>query len=243
MGIITERFVEERWTPPWVRYEHMTRYDWAAAYCRGMTVVDIATGSGFGAALVARAGAAAVYGFDAAGEAIAYARARYAHPVLTFNEADALALPIPDSSIDVVVSFETIEHLAGDDKFVDEVARVLRPDGRFLVSTPNRRLLDPGTGLADRPQNAFHVREYMFSEFDDLLARRFSAREWFGQSDFSRSYVRALNGIGRIWPFAAVQVHRIRKLAQLPWETPARHRPMPIGCMREPEVFLAICRR
>src|ERR1700741_4330083 len=75
-------------------------------------------------------------------------------------------LPLPDSSVDVVVNFQVIEHLWDQAQFVAECARVLRPSGLLMVSTPNRITFSPGR---DTPINPFHTRELNADELTELL--------------------------------------------------------------------------
>ena len=89
---------------------------------------------------------------------------------------------IPDASFDLIASFETIEHVPDDRAYVDETARVLRPGGMLLVSTPDRRLGSIGPRLRKVPSNPFHIREYSRRELIDLLSRRFEIVEEFGQN-------------------------------------------------------------
>jgi SAM-dependent methyltransferase len=230
------------WTAPWVRHQHLTRYRWAARYAAGCAVVDAACGSGYGSVLLRGGGAASVDGFDIDPEAVRIATARAAGlDGVTFREGDATRLPLPAHSRDLYVSFETIEHLADDRAFVDEAVRVLRPGGRFVCSTPNRNLLDPGTGLDDAPASRFHVREYTFKEFRDLLAPRFRTIEWYGQSWYRTPYVRALDAVGRSFPRLAVRLHQARKLVGSPWESSARHYPTPMDPRRQAEILIAVC--
>lgn len=130
------------------------RYALAAQWVRtGDIVLDCACGSGYGSAvLAARSAAARVIGLDADAAAIAYAQAHYGdRPGLEFQAGDLAALPA--ASVGLVVSFETLDHQAEPDRFLAEVARVLRPDGRFIAGVPNRWIEEPGPGLLfDRPQ-------------------------------------------------------------------------------------------
>src|SRR5439155_5856786 len=131
----------------------------------------------YGSALLARH-AAEVVGADIAAEVIAQARARYAAVQnLEFVAADCAVLPFPDASFDAVVSFETIEHITQQEAFLDEVRRVLRTDGLFVLSSPNKLEYSDRRSFA----NEFHVRELYRGELAALLAQRFAHAHWFGQ--------------------------------------------------------------
>ncbi len=79
-------------------------------------------------------------------------------------------MPAPDAAFDVVVSFETIEHFAEQAQFLQEVRRVLRPGGLFIVSTPDRDNYSP----SETPANPYHVQELTEAEFEALLRSRFA---------------------------------------------------------------------
>jgi hypothetical protein len=98
-------------------------------------------------------------------------------PNLRFLEGDTRSIPLPDDAVDVVVSFETIEHFYEQERFLAEVKRVLRPGGRFIVSSPERDVYSPVGG----PVNPFHVRELTREEFTALLNSYFSHATIFGQ--------------------------------------------------------------
>ena len=174
------KFTGERFVPGTageIWYEHWHRYHFVAPLVAGREVLDVACGEGYGSALLARR-AARVTGGDIAPAAIAHARSRYAgRNNLQFVEADCAALPFPDASFDTVVSFETIEHIAAQDAFLDEVRRVLRPDGFVVLSCPNK------AEYADARDhvNEFHVRELYRDEFAALVATRFPHVAWYGQ--------------------------------------------------------------
>ena len=173
MRIEEERFYPDGFMPPWVRYQHLERYRWAAKFVAGKRVLDVACGTGYGTALLAKAGAAQVDGFDCSPEAVAFAKKTWALPNISFGVAITDRLPVPDGSYDCYVSFETIEHVEDDDALLTEATRVLRPGGSLLVSTPNRELLDPGISIDDRPFNRFHIREYCRDEFEREVAAAF----------------------------------------------------------------------
>ena len=135
-----------------VALEHVHRYLCARAYCQGKAVLDVASGEGYGSALLAVT-AERVIGVDLAAEAVAHAQARYRRPNLEFRQGSCIAIPLPDASFDVVVSFETIEHIDQHEAMLAEIKRVLKPDGLLIISSPEKR------EYSDSPnyKNAFHV--------------------------------------------------------------------------------------
>jgi SAM-dependent methyltransferase len=153
---------------------HLKRYEFARLWCAGKEVLDAACGVGYGTAALAEA-AASVVGADVDPEAIAYAREHYARDNVEFVAADLLDPPFADASFDVVASFETIEHLREPETFVRHVARILRPAGVFVVSTPR---VDVTTR---RPDNPFHEVEFSRADFEALLRGHFAAVELYGQ--------------------------------------------------------------
>lgn len=174
------QFTGERFTPECVReiwYEHWHRYALATRFAAGRRVLDAACGEGYGSALLA-AHAREVVGVDISDEALAHARGRYAAPNLRFERGDATALAaFPDASFDLIVSFETLEHVHAQEALVAGFARLLAPGGLLLLSSPDKRTYSEVAGFA----NEFHVRELYREELDALLAPHFPARIVLGQ--------------------------------------------------------------
>jgi SAM-dependent methyltransferase len=151
-----------------VELEHYHRYLFARGFCRDRDVLDVASGEGYGAAQLAQV-ARQVVGVEFAGATVRNAAGNFPRLNLWFLQGDARSLPLTEASVDVVTSFETIEHFDRQDTFVAEVRRVLRPEGCFIVSTPDRDIYSsPGS-----TPNPFHVREFDRAEFLDLLHRHF----------------------------------------------------------------------
>jgi SAM-dependent methyltransferase len=159
-----ERLIPEAFAGELVHAEHVARYLLAARLAPGRRVLDIACGEGYGSALLARAGARSVVGVDIDADTVAYARRRYG---LDFREGDAKRLDLPDGSVDLIASFETIEHVAEPEAVLDELARLLAPGGLLLISTPNA-----GEYLEDNP---FHIHEFTPEEFFGALRARFAS--------------------------------------------------------------------
>ena len=157
----------------WFR-RHEIAYRWVAPWCAGAVVLDLGCGEGYGAAAVAAA-ARDVVAVDYDPTVVAHVRARY--PALRVVRADLQRLPVADASVEVVVTLQTIEHLHDQPGFVAECARVLRPSGTFVVSTPNRLTFSPGR---DTPLNPFHTRELDAAELAELLAPHFTVSRLLG---------------------------------------------------------------
>jgi SAM-dependent methyltransferase len=129
----------------------------------GRDVLEAGSGEGYGADLIANV-ARRVIGLDYDESAVAHVRARY--PRVDMRQGNLAELPLPDSAVDVVVNFQVIEHLWDQAQFIGECARVLRPSGVLLISTPNRITFSPGR---DTPLNPFHTRELNAAELSELL--------------------------------------------------------------------------
>jgi GT2 family glycosyltransferase/ubiquinone/menaquinone biosynthesis C-methylase UbiE len=155
-----------------IEFEHLHRYCIARDICDGLDVLDVASGEGYGAAILAGL-ARSVVGVEIDQASVDHAQAQYGSDKLRFLCADAQALPLPDASIDLVVSFETLEHLPDQLRFLAEVRRVLRPGGLFLVSTPERMVYS----AAGSDPNPYHVLELTEAEFSALLSRHFASSQ------------------------------------------------------------------
>jgi SAM-dependent methyltransferase len=239
--VIRERVIEGSWVPPWVRYQHVARYQWVATKTVGCKVIDAACGTGYGCRILLDRGARQVDGFDLSQEAVEAAKRGRKDARLHFEVADVTHLPVPDGSYDVFVALETIEHIEDDRAFLAEAVRVLKPGGRFICSTPNRAITNPGAAIGDRPFNPYHVREYTAPELEALLRLFFREVVFWGQSRYSALYAGVLAAIGRRLPQAGARLHQACKLLGIPWERPERHWPSPLAVGGTPEILIASC--
>jgi len=207
-------FTGERFTPE-VRgaiwYEHWHRYCAALGAAAGKRVLDAACGEGYGSGLLAQV-AAGVTAVDIDAGAIAHASQRYRDRAnLRYLQASCTALPLPSASVDLIVSFETIEHLVEQDAMLDEFRRVLAGDGVLIISSPNKAIYSEQSGQT----NHFHVRELSREELSAMLATRFPAQAWYGQRVSSHSLLWADGaGAGSDTDLIALKGARVETLSQ-----------------------------
>ena len=180
-------FTGERFLPE-VRgaifFEHWHRYAVAAPLVRGKRVLDAACGEGYGTSLLAGS-AASVVGVDVSDDAIAHAIGRYGAPNVRFAAASVTRLPLADASVDAIVSFETIEHLAEQREMLAEFRRVLSTDGILVISSPNRPVYNEDADAV----NHYHVRELDREELAALLAPGFPNQSWHAQRVLAQSAI------------------------------------------------------
>jgi ubiquinone/menaquinone biosynthesis C-methylase UbiE len=176
-----------------IEFEHFHRYCMARDLCVGRDVLDVASGEGYGSAILAGV-AGSVVGVDIDDGAVVHAREAYRLENLHYLLGSATKLPLEDASVDVVVSFETLEHIREHELFAAEVRRVLRSDGLFIVSTPDRTIY---SALGEH-FNAYHLRELTEDEFDAYLRAHFANVALFRQRAIFGSLVAAV-GSGGPW--------------------------------------------
>ena len=141
--------------PPDRQAFHRARYEFALPYVTNLEVGDIACGLGYGCRILKEGGAKAVIRIDLSSEAVAYARANHQPAGVRFEVADATKTPLTESSVDIITSFETIEHVPNTEGLLTEFARILMPGGRLIVSSPN------DWGLTDHHCHTWTPFEFM----------------------------------------------------------------------------------
>jgi ubiquinone/menaquinone biosynthesis C-methylase UbiE len=156
--------------------EHVSRYIFALQFVENKDVLDVACGTGYGLPFL-RGKASRVVGVDASEEALLEAK-NVCDDKTSVLLADALRLPFPDKTFDVVTSFETIEHLHERQEFLREIKRVLKINGLLVLSTPNANYTKPVNG---KPTNPFHVFEYTPEELEMELRSHFLIESFLGQ--------------------------------------------------------------
>lgn len=159
-----ERMVPELHKGTQIYGEHIARYEAVCEIVRNKRVLDIASGSGYGTEIIARS-AKEVVGVDVSKETVEYAQQHFAADNVQYLVGDGEKIPTSDGEFDVVVSFETIEHVKDYKKFLQEVKRTLKKDGLLILSTPN------DTEYIE--DNHFHLHEFKYDELLSLLKKHF----------------------------------------------------------------------
>lgn len=151
--------------------KHKKAYVRAGEMARGLRAMDFGCGSGYGTIILADE-AAHVVGADASPRAIEFCSEHHAKPNLEFKKITPnQRLPFDDGAFDVISSFQVIEHVPDVPPYLAELKRVLKPGGKLLITTPNRKYrLLPG----QKPWNPAHEREYSDRSLAQDLAATFA---------------------------------------------------------------------
>ncbi len=183
---------------------HLFAYQTAVTYLRSTdAVLDIGCGAGYGTHLMS-SHARQLIGVDVSLDSVAAAQSAYGSSACRFLAYDGGRLPFADGEFDAATSFQTIEHVHDDGRFVREAARVLKAGASFVLTTPNR-----STRLREgqQPWNRFHVREYSATELEGVLSTAFSEVQVLG--------VRASEPIERIERARVASAQRVVALDPL----------------------------
>lgn len=155
--------INEYWT-----LEHLHRYAIVKDLVIGKNILDIACGEGYGSNILSSY-AKNVVGIDISDEAINHAKKKYKKHNLQFKQGSATFIDLPDTSIDIIISFETIEHLKEHDEMLQQFKKVLKRDGILIISSPDKKNYSDKPGYA----NPFHLKELYKNEFEILIKKYF----------------------------------------------------------------------
>jgi 2-polyprenyl-3-methyl-5-hydroxy-6-metoxy-1,4-benzoquinol methylase len=158
--------------------EHLGRYNFALNILKETDIVlDAACGSGYGSDILAIK-AKQVTALDFSDHAINYAQKNYPKSNIVFKKVDLnKKIDLADNSIDVIVSFETLEHVLNQDSMLGEFKRVLKPEGKLIISTPDNDIISGGI----KSDNPYHVKELSKDQFISLIGKYFSLIELYDQ--------------------------------------------------------------
>lgn len=178
-------FLDPMITGAEIHYEHLHRYAFASKFVKDKYVLDLASGEGYGSYLLSNK-ASGVIGVEINEDAVAHSRSKYLKSNLEFKQGSILNVPVDGSKVfDVIVCFEALEHVEDHGQLFSEVKRLLKDDGLFLVSTPNKRAYSDEAGY----HNPFHLKELNFDDFKNVLLRYFSNEYIYGQRIFTGSNI------------------------------------------------------
>src|SRR5262245_40114959 len=217
-------FTGERYIPgqggAQLAYEHLHRYLFALRWAKGKKVLDVASGSGYGAALLSQA-ASRVWALELDRQSVLYARRTWERSNLIFVQGDVTSLPFASASFGLVVALEILEHVQDSSGLVREIARVVHPSGVALISTPDKASYSDSRNYC----NPFHVREFYREEFAALLGEYFQTFELMSQQVRAGSLIVA------------------EKSAAPDEEVIASHLPDGTRAAVDPMYLVALCRR
>ena len=187
-----ERILLEKETPLMIA-RHFCAYRFAKDYAEKKKVLDIGCGEGYGTHFLAGFAGDAT-GIDYSQEVIRYAQIKYIRNNLRFRVLDIRSLASLTERFNLICSFQVIEHLADPDAFLSSIKGLLAEGGVFICSTPNRLDASPHSKT---PHNKFHIKEYLFPEFRQLLEKHFSIKEMRGlKRGTGLNFYRRLKKIG-----------------------------------------------
>ena len=158
--------------------DHFDRYEFAKKFLKkDFTVADAACGTGYGSDMISGS-CAKVIGLEISDHALAWARTHHAKVNVEFKKADLNRnLDLPSDFADVVVSFETLEHIANQGGMLAEFKRILKPHGVLIISSPDRDII---TGKAHL-KNEFHINELSKPEFVAVMRKYFTLEDLYAQ--------------------------------------------------------------
>ncbi len=156
--------------------EHLARYRIVSG-SKDSIVLDIGCGTGAGTNILAKS-FKKVYGVDVSPEAIEYSKKYWKKKNISFIVGSGTDIPFPANKFDVVAAFEVFEHIKDWRKFLLELKRVTKKNGKIFISTPNKTIHSPGT---KKPTNPYHFFEMTETEFKKALGKYFAIDSFLGQ--------------------------------------------------------------
>lgn len=178
MEFTCERIIINK-TPIIIQKEHLDRYYYVREFVKNKKVLDIACGSGYGSEIIVNYGCKSYLGIDISNETVIEANKHYKSRKVKFLCGDGTDLHfVKNNMFDVIVSYETIEHIQNYKKFIKELKRVLNREGVLIISTPNKKYSSPNS---IKPINPYHVIEFYPDEYKLLLNKYFSNVDLKGQ--------------------------------------------------------------
>ncbi len=183
-----------------IRQDHRARYQFSCQFIKpGDIVLDCACGVGYGSFILSQQSQSKeIFGVDKSTSAIIFAKKYYTGNKIKYLQQDIFLTSFEDDSFDCVVSFETLEHVQGED-LVSLFYKKLKKNKLLLISTPNEE------AMPFKKENfPFHIRHYTPEEFEDLLTLHgFKVEERFTQ--YSREDEAISEGWNGLYNFAVAR--------------------------------------
>lgn len=136
--------------------DHFIRYDFAKSFCNNKNVLDIACWSWYGTNILSSISKEIIW-MDISKEAIDFNNKNYKLKNWKFVHYDWISNPFIDNYFDIIVSFETIEHILDYENFLRELKRVLNNNWKLLISTPNFKW--------EIWKNKYHISNFTHEKF------------------------------------------------------------------------------
>lgn len=151
---------------------HLATYQFAIPYVKNKKVLEFGCGSGYGSHYLSKY-CSDITAVDISESAIKYANEHYSNENLTYRKIQNIErepLSFSDETFDVIISFQVIEHIAKEQKYLSELSRVLKKGGTLIIATPDKthRLFS-----FQKPWNQFHTREYNMTELNGVVSNYF----------------------------------------------------------------------
>lgn len=153
--------------------QSLAAYEFAMRYAGGTSVLDVASGEGYGTSLLG-ATAAHVVGIDYNKRAVTQAQKKYSSTAVSFVHSNLFNAPntLHGATFDVVCCFQTIEHVNDHDAFLTALLAMAKPGGILIISTPNARVFPSF--------NPYHLHELDYEGIQDLFKRHFNSFTLYG---------------------------------------------------------------
>ena len=201
-----ERILLEKETPLMIA-RHFCAYKFAENYAHNKIVMDVGCGEGYGSYYLSSF-AKQVVGIDYDKEIINYAKNKYQKDNLSFYVLEAESLGSLNNKFDIICSFQVIEHMRNTKLFLENIKNLLNDNGILICSTPNKLDASPHSSV---PVNKFHVKEYLYDEFKELLGSYFRKIDIYGLKRGKRfNFYRRVKKIG-VCNFLPASLNPVKK--------------------------------
>jgi ubiquinone/menaquinone biosynthesis C-methylase UbiE len=171
-----DKIINTRFGSNLVYQEHLARYKFIKRSVQGKSILEVGCGIGDGTFELAKC-AERVIAVELDRKRLKLAFDFFSHPHINYIIMDGCRLGFKDESFDIVISFEVIEHLEDQERYLSEIRRVLKNGGMAIISTPNKDIIR----VEGIPNNPEHVKELNKNEFMYLLEKFFQKVELYAQ--------------------------------------------------------------